>query len=333
MEFRFDDDQLALSDTVRRFCAARFSLEDMAAREERPVDREVWAELANLGVFGLLLPEPAGESVYGAVGAAIVFTELGSHLASGPLVWSVLAGPIVDGAADGTALVGGLDRAGSDGDAATGGVTGPVEHAGALDALLILDADGVRLVGGDALPEPTELVPMDPLTPMGAYADLPPGEAVGGPEEADRLRVLGTTLSAAMAVGVAERALEVARVYALEREQFDVPIGSFQAVKHMLADMYVRTNLARSAAFGAAAVMDEPGTDDPVRAAASAKLLAGTAAIENGTTAIQILGGMGFTWDMLPNYLLKRGWVLETAFGTGGAHALTIADSLESEVA
>ena len=123
--------------------------------------------------------------------------------------------------------------------------------------------------------------------------------------------------------------MTVARDYALEREQFGVPIGSFQAVKHMLADMFVRTGLARSATYAAAAVYDDPGIGTPARAAAIAKLLAGEAALANARAAVQVLGGMGFTWDMPPNYLLKRAWVLEHSFGTSDAHALALGSSIE----
>ena len=151
---------------------------------------------------------------------------------------------------------------------------------------------------------------------------------VGDAEAAGRRRLLGTVLSAAVLTGLAGRSLEVARAYALEREQFDVPIGSFQAVKHLLADMYVRSGLAQSATYAAAAVLQDPGHDDPTRAASAAKLLAGEAAIANAGTAIQVLGGMGFTWDMLPNHLLKRAWVLEHAFGQADDHATSIGSEL-----
>jgi alkylation response protein AidB-like acyl-CoA dehydrogenase len=135
-------------------------------------------------------------------------------------------------------------------------------------------------------------------------------------------------LSAALSIGVAARSLDVARNYALEREQFDVPIGSFQAVKHMLADMYVRSMLAQSAVYAAAALLDDPMGGDASVALAGAKLLASDAAISNASTAVQVLGGMGFTWDMLPNYLLKRAWTLELAFGTTDDQAWSIGSKL-----
>jgi alkylation response protein AidB-like acyl-CoA dehydrogenase len=100
----------------------------------------------------------------------------------------------------------------------------------------------------------------------------------------------------------------------------------------MLADMYVRTVLARSSVYAAAATVGEPDVGDPQKASRSAKLLAGEAARENASTAIQILGGMGFTWEMLPNHLLKRAWVLEHTFGTSSSHARSLAAALASKL-
>src|SRR5262249_58861923 len=155
----------------------------------------------------------------------------------------------------------------------------------------------------------------------------------GGASEAASLRQSGAALCAAMLVGVSDTALETARRYALQREQFGVPTGSFQAIQHLLADMYVRTALARSATYAAAAVLDDPAIGDPTRASDAAKLLAGEAALDNARAAIQVHGGVGFTWEMLPNHLLKRAWALEHAFGDGEAHALSISDSIEEVLA
>jgi alkylation response protein AidB-like acyl-CoA dehydrogenase len=326
MEFRLDDVQLALQDTVGRFCAARFPLDRVAGREGRPTDRIAWKELAALGVFGLLVPEAHGGDGLGAVEAAVVFEQLGSHLVSGPALWSVLAAPLVPGATAGDVLVGGIDVTTPAADGALGPLV--VEHAGELDALVVLRPAGVFLVAGDALPRPEELTPLDPLTPVGSFATLPFGDQVGGVEAAADLRQVGTVLAAALLLGIAARALEVARSYALEREQFGVPIGSFQAVKHILADMYVRTGLSRSATYAAAAVVDDPGIGDPARTASAAKLLAGEAAVDNAAAAVQVLGGMGFTWAMPPHHLLKRAWVLEHAFDTADDHALALGSAL-----
>ncbi len=196
-----------------------------------------------------------------------------------------------------------------------------VEHAGEIDVLLVIGDEGVRAHRADALPPPTPLDSLDPLTTFGRVTGLGPGEQVGSSADVAQLRTVGTLFTAAMAAGISARALEIARDYALERHQFGAPIGSFQAVKHMLADMYVRNVSAQSATYAASAVLREPGDDDARRAVAGAKLLAADAAVVNASSAIQVLGGMGFTWDMLPNYLLKRAWVLETEFGESQEHA------------
>ena len=145
------------------------------------------------------------------------------------------------------------------------------------------------------------------------------------------MRNEGAVLSAAMLLGISEAALRAARDYSLEREQFGQPIGSFQALKHMMADMFVRTALARSATYAAAAVLDDPLVGHVGRSIGAAKLLAGEAAIENARASVQVMGGMGFTWEMVPHYLLKRAWVLEQSFGTMRDHALGISASLASE--
>ncbi len=308
MEFRLDDGQVELQRTVRRFAEERFPLDAVAAREHAPVDPAVWEGMAALGLFGL------GD--LGAVAAAIVFEQLGSHLAPGPVLWTVLAAGLVDGADAGAGVVGGVEA----GAVEDGSVV--VEHAGEIDVLLVLHGDRVVAHATADLGAPEPLVPLDPLTPVGRYSGLGAGTVVGDAEAAAGLRRRGTVLSAAALAGVAARALEVARAYALEREQFGVPIGSFQAVKHLLADMYVRAALAQSEAYAAAVL------EDPTRPCAAAKLLAAEAAIANAGAAVQVLGGMGFTWDMLPHYLLKRAWVLEHGFGSADDLALDLGRSL-----
>ena len=325
MDFRLDDQQLALQDAVRGFCASRFSHEQLAERERRSVDRTEWRDLGELGVLGVMTAEADGGAGLGAIEAAIVLEELGSHLVPGPLVWSILAGGWLPGVADGSRIVAGLDAPAPDGEPIL------VEHAADLDTLLLLRPAGVFACERAALAEPNPMPALDPLTSVGRYATLPDGERIAGAGEAVGLRLHGTVLTAALLVGVSAAALETARSYALDREQFGVKIGSFQAIKHLLADMYVRTCLARSSTYAAAALLDEAAASDPEPATWAAKLLAGEAAIANAKASVQILGGMGFTWAMVPHYLLKRAWVLEHAFGTGDAHALALGTRIGEE--
>ena len=315
MHFSFDDDQLAMGDAVRDLCADRFALDRVASREGVAADAATWSGLAELGVLGMLVED----SGVGTVEAAIVFEELGAHLASGPVLWSVLAAPVVEGVADGAVRVTGVDR-----DVV-------VEHAAEADALLLLDGDRLERCDRSDLPSSASGEPIDPLTPVAVFSSVPRGTLLAEGDAVQRFRRDGTILSAAMLVGGAQGALDVARNYALAREQFGVPIGSFQAIKHLLADMYVRVELARAATYAAAAIADGRGAGDENAAASTAKVLAGEAGIANARAAIQILGGMGFTWDMLPHYFLKRAWVLEHGFGTASAHAARLGTALGQE--
>jgi alkylation response protein AidB-like acyl-CoA dehydrogenase len=330
MQFRFDEDQQALREAVRGLCVDRFSLGRVAGRERVAADPATWAALVDMGVLGVLAdPDASG---LGPVEAALGFEELGSSLASGPLLWSVLSASFVDGVADGHVRVCGI-QAGED----PGGSARPVvvEHGRESDVLIVLHPDRIETCPVPQLVERYDVVdaePLDPLTPAVVLDSVPEGEVIAGRDAAVRLGQLGQVLAAAELVGAAQGALDLAQAYALERHQFEVPIGSFQAIKHLLADMYVRVELARASTYAAAALAVEDPSGDLGHASASAKLLAGEAGIDNGRAAVQILGGMGFTWEMLPHYFLKRSWVLENQFGTTSAHGARLAAALGLEV-
>jgi len=327
MDFRLTPEQLELQDHVRRYCARVFTLEGLAALDGRGPDRSTWAALADLGLFGLRVPAADGGLGLGWVETVAAYEVLGAHLVPGPLVWSQLLAGVVPGVADGSRIVTGVDHV-------EPGAPIVVEHLGLADAVAVVDAEGVVLVdmtadsagGADG-----SLTPLDPLTPVGRFTGPVEGERVLGAGEVDRIRAEGAVLTGALLVGIADRALEVAREYALGREQFGRPIAAFQAVQHLLADMYVRTMLARSAAYAAAAILDDAFLHNDLAAAVgSVKVVAGDAAMANARTCIQVHGGMGFTWEMMPHYLLKRTWVLEHGFGTSAEHAEALAAAMGS---
>ena len=122
---------------------------------------------------------------------------------------------------------------------------------------------------------------------------------------------------------------ELAVEYAKKREQFDRPIASFQAIKHFAADMHVRQETARAAVYAAGATFDDPSVGDAVRAIASARVVAGEAAMKNARMCIQIYGGMGYTWEMPPHYYLKRAFVLENTLVSGDEACETIAERID----
>ena len=180
------------------------------------------------------------------------------------------------------------------------------------------------------------VTPLDPLTPLWRLDALPAGRLVPGDDGS--LWRDGALLTAALQVGHAAEALDLAVSYAKERQQFGTPIGSFQAVKHMCADMLVRSEVARAAVHAAACLADAPDVVDAEAAVAGctpsqlvdrsvggAKLLADEAAVGNAWTAIQVHGGMGFTWEVPLHLHLKRARVHSTTFGTPAAHAAALA--------
>ncbi|MFD7028303.1 acyl-CoA dehydrogenase family protein [Streptomyces sp. NPDC059917] len=300
MDFQLTEDQRDLRAGVRELLAGRYGREalresvDAAERDGAGVvDRVLWRELGEAGFFALRLPEggPDGGVGLGLAEAVLVFEEAGRVLLPGPLVATHLAAGVVPGAAQGAAVVTAFD------------LDGPfVAYLGEADAVLGAGPPPGDPGGGPAQgPWPAGgCVPVrsvDPLTPL--YRTPGPGSA-GAPSAA--LRDEGALLTAALQVGSALRTCELAVRYAKEREQFGQPIGAFQSVKHLCAQMLVRGEVARTAVY-AAAVTGDTGE------IAGAKLLADEAAVRNARDCLQVHGGMGFTWEADVHLHLKRAWV------------------------
>jgi len=310
MDLVLDDDQVAMRDELRRSLRDRGDTDALFSAVEQPgaVDRKLWSLLADTGVFALCLPVDVGGVGLGLADAAVVFEEVGRAAVPGPVIWSFLAAGLVEGAADGTAVVGGVEDA----------APVVVAHLDALDVLVAVGAQGVRRVERSRLDVRVLDRPLDPLTPVAVVdADQLVGEVLAGPQVAARWQRDGALLAAAMQVGLAEAAVRLATAYALDRRQFGRPIGTFQAVKHLLADALVRVEVARAALHAAAVEIDEDADRSTVeRAVASARVLASRAGREATTASIQVHGGMGYTWELPAHLLLKRSLVLDTMFGS-----------------
>ena len=311
MDFWLTDEQRELQAAVRSLVQGRFDLAELAAAEGTGSVIRRWDELAGMGIFSMRADG------LGAREAVLAFEELGRGLVPGPLVATHLAAGLVDGAAEGSTIVG-LFEPGHD-------VTF-VEHAADASSLLCFADDEVRVVDTSSLTLTAVEHPLDPLSPVWlASGDVPAGTTIASGADARRLRQLGVTLTAALQLGVALGATELAAGYAADRQQFGRPIGSFQAVKHILADMLTKAEVARSAVYAAACAIDGASTDDPERAASVAKVMAGDAALYCGRYGIQVHGGMGFTWEVDAQRYWKRAIVLDATFGSSDHHALTLA--------
>lgn len=323
MDFELSDDEQLLAEGIRRLCSGRFPLEQLRAGEGRQkLDAQSWAALADFGVFSLRLPEDAGGLGLGLGHAAVVFEELGRSLVPGPLVSTHVAARLVDGAAAGDVVVG-LAR-----ERAAGTRVVPVllGDLASLGALLVIDDDGIRRVDPSVLEARPVERPADPLTPLWSVDSLPAGERIAGADHAASLLLEFLVLEGALLVGMAAAATEMAVEYAKAREQFGRPIGSFQAVKHLCADMLVRAETARAAVHAAAVTVDQPEVGDAARAAAGAALLATEAAVSNAKTCIQVHGGMGFTWEVPVHLYLMRARLVAQSIGPSSDLAATVAD-------
>jgi len=300
MDLELSDDQVALRDGIAAMLAARVPME----RVRTGFDRELARELVDAGVFTLR------RDGFSWADAVVVFEQLGRACAPGPLVDSSLFG---DGR---TACIVSDDA--------------PVwiEHLEALDVLVVMRGDGFETVEPGAVTADPTSWPLDPATPIARATELPPGAPVALGPDVRSVLFAGAALTAGYQLGLADRLTELAVAYAKERVQFDRPIGSFQAIKHLCADMLVRTEIARAAVYAAGAHLDArdalPGVERSVN---GAKLLAGEAAIANGKTATQVFGGMGYTWEVDVHLYLKRAWVLDTRFGSSDRHALELAQA------
>jgi alkylation response protein AidB-like acyl-CoA dehydrogenase len=283
MDFAFTAEQLELKTEARRWLDAHFPLD----RDwEAPWDPRGWRELAELGWLGVSVPEEQGGAGLGFLEEAVLLEELGYALYPGPYLSTVgLALPSLS--PEQQAEVARGERRWS------AEVDGLVPDWGHIDA--VWTEDGERTPEGEALDS------IDPTRPLGR---LEPSNTV-----LQRLTPRGLAALAAEAVGVAQRALDLALEHARTREQFGKPIGTYQAVSHPLADTYMETELARSLAYWAAWCVAEDDEQAPV-AAAAAKAQASEAAVAACERSIQIHGGIGFTWEHpLHRYYRRAQWI------------------------
>lgn len=321
MRLDLDDEQRQLQEGVRRFCDARYPLEVSRSHATGGLDRRRWAELGELGVFSLTIAHTSGGLGMRQVEAAVVFEALGEALVPGPLIACHLAAEHDPEVAAGRRVAAVVDTTQS-----------PllVENLSGADVAFVVAHSGVtRVDPADLTFEPLPQ-PFDPLTPVCSVTALAPGEPIGDAAQARQWRLRGSLLASAMLVGVAEAACQMGSAYAKVREQFNRPIGSFQALQHMLADTYARTEVARAAVYAAAAASDDPDASARTveRAVAVARVSGAQAAVNNTKTCVQVHGGMGFTWEADPHLLLKRAWALSCAFGSPDDAAETVASSL-----
>jgi alkylation response protein AidB-like acyl-CoA dehydrogenase len=212
----------------------------------------------------------------------------------------------------------------------------PVPFASVADVALVLasDADGPALFGVDldASGRPAAEPAMDLTRPIAwLVLDRAPAWRLGGADLVHALLDLGATATAVEMLGGASRALELSVDYAKERVQFGRPIGSFQAVKHRCADMLVDVEGMRSTSYWAAWCLAADDPDQSI-AASTAKTWASDASKRVMASALQVHGGIGFTWEHDLHLFLKRAQLDQLSFGDAVAHRERLASLLRTKV-
>ncbi len=356
MNFDLTDDQQAIKRTAGEFLSARYRPETIRelADSEQGFTEEQWRELAELGWAGVMIPESEGGLGLGAVELLVIEEELGYALAPTPLFSTVAAGLLLtaagtdeqrgrwlerlaSGEARGTVAVwdegAGWAPDRSEVESTNGTLSAAktaVPDAGGADFVIVAGADGGHHLVETAAPG-VQITAMKPLDPTRKLFELrldgAPSEpllAGRGEEVAGAYATIVTSL-AAENVGAAQRAMEMAIAYAKDRKQFERPIGSYQAVSHRCAQMLLEVEGSRSLTYWAGWALDnEPQTG--VRAASMAKAYAGDAGFRVTASALQVHGGIGFTWEHDLHFFLKRAKANAHAFGDARWHRDRVAE-------
>ena len=326
--------------------------------EVKGTSPEVWRGLVDLGAVGLLVPEPWGGAGMGMVDMGVVLEEMGRLVHPGPFLSSAIGAVsalcavgaewdrdawlplLADGSAVGTVALFEESTRGSWREPATScrpsadgwrlsGVKTPVLDAASADCLLVSATtdEGLGLFVVEPGAPGLAIQPLAVVDGTRKQAqvtlDATPATRVGSGDASEALAEVVDRLLIAMvtdAVGTAARSLEIAVAYAKERIQFDKPIGAFQAVQHLCAEMLQSVEMARAGAYYALWAADAAPPEERHRAATMAKAFAGDALFRVGANTIQILGGVGFTWEHDAHLYYKRLISLHDLFGAPSEH-------------
>jgi alkylation response protein AidB-like acyl-CoA dehydrogenase len=332
VDFDFSDEQYLLRDTVRDLLRRESSPAQVRAMwdDERGRSPQRWRKLGELGVLGLLIPEQYGGSGLDEVDMVLVLEESGRSVLPEPVVESsALAAPLLARAGGDALKQQWLPRLASGESVATVGLQSQPYVNDATADLLLLERDGeIHAVTQDR-------VTLQPLKAIdGARrlfkvtAETGDDTLVGTSERHGQwLFDHAAAATAAQLIGIADALLSQTVEYVKVREQFGRKVGSFQAVQHRLADMLLQVESARSAVYYAAYALANDLPDASV-AASVAKAAANDAERFANQNALQLHGGIGFTWEHDLHLWLKRGKALELQYGDADFHRKRIADWL-----
>ncbi len=352
MQFGLSESQQILKTNARKFFAGECPMSEVRRlmETETAYDPGLWKKMAVQGFMGIIVPEQFGGLGDGNVELALLSEEMGRALVPGPYLSTIAAAaivahcgndaqkheylePVSRGESCGAfALVeasGSPDPAASTIEADSGKLTGEklfVADAAVADFLVVIAGGSIHVVraGAPGL-SITAMNGMDLTRKIYAVRfNQTPAVALANPAGLERALEIATVAIAAELTGGMQRVLDLAVEYAKTRKQFGKPIGQFQAVQHQLADSYLETESARSAAYYAALALDE-SRPDAGTAVSIAKMYASDVARNAGNRAIQVQGGMGFTWENDAHLFYRRFKADETMLGDATWHRERIA--------
>jgi alkylation response protein AidB-like acyl-CoA dehydrogenase len=315
VDFDLSPDQREIKDVARELLAARSPFAKVReAAEAATYDAALWSELVKLGWPGIAVAAEHGGQGLGAVELAVLSEELGYACAATPFLSTATAASVIQAAGTDEQRSRWLPGLASGELTAGIGTRELAADATGAAVVVVIDGDTAQLIES---PETDAFVSIDPIR---RYATVAGEGQPLGPGAAERIHAV----VAAEVVGVCQRALDMTLAYVKDRRQFDVPVGSFQAVAHRCAEMLLYTESARSTAYYAAWAADA----DP-QLLGEAAALAGAAAAAAGPSvaagAIQMHGGIGFTWEADVHWLFKRAQLDAALLGGGKRHRAALA--------
>ncbi len=336
MEFNFTEDQRLLQETVRDFLQGECSVEFVRAQWESETGRssEFWTKFAEIGVPGLLVPEEHGGLGMNEIDLVLVLVEIGR---------AALAEPVVPTAAVAVPLLRECGREGLAADwlpkiaagsaiVAVGQPSSPlVPEAEIADLLILRSGDGLYAVpkaSAGITPQRSN----DPSQKLSTVEfDPQPDQLIASGGEAERLETAaldrGALACAAQQLGTCEQLIALSVGYTTERKQFGVPIGTFQAVKHQIADVKVMLEYARSHVERAAHSVARGERTRSIDVS-MAKISAGEAALQASAASLQVHGALGYTWEQDLHVWMRRAWTLDLAWGETAWHRERLAGAL-----
>jgi alkylation response protein AidB-like acyl-CoA dehydrogenase len=327
MNFDLNDEEQEIKRTAHEFLGDRFKPEKVRElAQSQSYDDGLWKQISELGWPGIAIAEEDGGQGLGIVELAVLLEESGYACAPTPLLGTTGAALVISAAGSDEQRSEWLPRLAS--GEATGAFGGFADGSSTLfcdlptaDVVVTFDGEGALLAPASEVDfEPFQAI--DSTRAYGVVSDAA-GERLAGDVDAGRDRL--AVAIAAELTGIAQRAMEMAVEYARERQQFGRPIGSYQAVSHRCAAMLLAAEESRSLTYYAAWTADAEPESLPL-AAAMAAARSADAGWEVPASALQVFGGIGFTWEHDLQFWLKRGRVAGRMLGTPRDHRERVAE-------